>query len=455
MRGAVLDQYGQGGRPTWEARRAGSYEPPGASNGRWVTLTPGRPGTDEIEQRVTVLSGSGTDAPLFALYRPVAVKLDTMLQRQEIKYERATGRISRSGDNGRISYTVTSASPEPDPNIVVRHDAAQYPAPGVKTYAYEVLRRASIEPDPLKRPLEEDERAARVFEAHLRQNFEYATDQLKAPPTRDPTDWFLHVAQRGHCEYFASAIAALCRSVGINARVVAGYLATEYDPARGVYVVRESDAHAWAEVDTGPEGWKVVDATPASTGQVARREGVLDSLQKVYAGVADFWNIHIATFGPQDQERLLSRFGLNRVVERSAEWSRGVVRWFRLMRRNLRSPATVAAMVGGLILGAGLVWVGVRAWKRRAPRREKFGWAMNGPERRIYRDLLRLLAGRGYEKPAWSPPMVHLRSIAARDPTLAEQAGRVFEHVYAARFGQDPRRLAAAQTELAELRRLE
>lgn len=449
MRGAVLDQYGVGGSTMWQARGGGGFETE-ASRGREVTW--GRRTGEEIEQQVTVLSGSGEIVPMFALFRPVSVRLDSGMQSQWVRFDRGTARISRRGDHARVSYLVRSATPEPDESVVVRHDAASYPSVRVKEYAWDVLRQARLEPDPAKRPLEEDERAARVLEAHLRQGFEYATDQLKAPVGVDPTEWFLHDARRGHCEYFASALAAMCRSVGINARVVAGYLATEFDEARGVYVVRESDAHAWAEVDTGPAGWVTMDATPEASGQVVRETGLLDSLSKAYASVADYWNIHIATFGPQDQERLLGRFGFSGVMERSTEWYRRVLRAVRRVWMAVRSPGVAAWAAGGLVAVGGLVWAVARAWKRRKLHVETFGWAMDGPERRVYRELLRVLARQGYEKPAWLPPLVHLRGIVDHDPRLAREAAGIFEHVYAARFGRDAGRLAAAQAGLAALR---
>src|SRR5262249_57890506 len=111
----------------------------------------------------------------------------------------------------------------------------------------------------------EDGRASRVFETYLRTNYEYTLSPGSVPLGQSPTEYFLFTLKRGHCEYFASALAAMCRSVGIEARVVAGYLANEYHPDRDSYIVRASDAHAWVEVNTGPGGWQRRDATPADT----------------------------------------------------------------------------------------------------------------------------------------------------------------------------------------------
>jgi transglutaminase-like putative cysteine protease len=68
---------------------------------------------------------------------------------------------------------------------------------------------------------------------------------------------------------------ALCRSVGINARMVAGYLAAEFDASTGRYIVRESNAHAWVEAELGTDRWRRYDPTPPATlcGCTSRRSG--------------------------------------------------------------------------------------------------------------------------------------------------------------------------------------
>src|SRR5690606_6984980 len=82
-------------------------------------------------------------------------------------------------------------------------------------------------------------------------------------PGQDPLDEFLFNHKSGHCELFASALAAMCRSINIPARVVTGYRVAEYNRVGGYYVVRQDDAHAWCEIDLGPQlSWRTVDPTP-------------------------------------------------------------------------------------------------------------------------------------------------------------------------------------------------
>ena len=79
----------------------------------------------------------------------------------------------------------------------------------------------------------------------------------------DPIDDFLFSTQRGFCEHFSSSFVYLMRAAGIPARVVLGYQGGEYREAGRYLVVRQSDAHAWAEVWLAGRGWTRIDPTAA------------------------------------------------------------------------------------------------------------------------------------------------------------------------------------------------
>lgn len=96
--------------------------------------------------------------------------------------------------------------------------------------------------------------------AHLRSELRYSLHYRRGPG--DPLLDFLEENREGHCEYFASAMAVLARSVGIPARVVAGYRVSERNELGGYSIVRQRNAHAWVEVHIAGKGWKTVDATP-------------------------------------------------------------------------------------------------------------------------------------------------------------------------------------------------
>jgi len=96
---------------------------------------------------------------------------------------------------------------------------------------------------------------------HFLRGYTYSLELTPAPEGVDPILFFLEEDRRGHCEYFAGALVLLARGLDIPARLVSGYRVFEHNMAGGWYVVRQRDAHAWAEVWIDG-GWRTVDPTP-------------------------------------------------------------------------------------------------------------------------------------------------------------------------------------------------
>ncbi len=103
---------------------------------------------------------------------------------------------------------------------------------------------------------------AAAIEQYLRQNYVY--DQLvgEPPAGADAVDDLLFESKRGYCSHFASAMTVLCRAVGVPARLATGYTSGEYDEEARVYVVLESNAHAWVEVFFPEYGWVEFEPSP-------------------------------------------------------------------------------------------------------------------------------------------------------------------------------------------------
>ena len=83
------------------------------------------------------------------------------------------------------------------------------------------------------------------------------------PGDGDPVSNFLLKKQSAHCEYFASAAVILLRCLKVPARYVTGFYAHEA-AGSGVRIVREQDAHAWAEAWIEGTGWMTVETTPSA-----------------------------------------------------------------------------------------------------------------------------------------------------------------------------------------------
>ncbi|HYY55444.1 MAG TPA: transglutaminaseTgpA domain-containing protein [Candidatus Dormibacteraeota bacterium] len=104
---------------------------------------------------------------------------------------------------------------------------------------------------------------AEEIERYLRDKYKYST-VVKAPPSgRDPVDYFLFDLKEDFCEYFASSMVVMLRSIGVPARIVEGYTPGAYDEITGRYVVTERNAHAWVEVYFAGFGWIEFEPTPS------------------------------------------------------------------------------------------------------------------------------------------------------------------------------------------------
>jgi len=102
---------------------------------------------------------------------------------------------------------------------------------------------------------------AKAIETYLRANYPYDLNVPGPPPDRDVADFFLFDLKKGYCDYYATAMVVLARANGIPARFVSGYAPGSYDAASAQYLVREMDAHSWAEVYFPEIGWVEFEPT--------------------------------------------------------------------------------------------------------------------------------------------------------------------------------------------------
>ena len=148
------------------------------------------------------------------------------------------------------------------------------------------------------------EEKARALERRLRHDYGYTLELLPAP-VADPLATFLFARKKGHCEYFASAMAVMLRTLGIPARVVTGFLGGVYNPMTGWQVVRASDAHSWVEAWLPQRGWVTFDPTPpdpapSSSGLWSRAGLVLDAADQ-------FWQDWVVGYDFEHQITLAAR----------------------------------------------------------------------------------------------------------------------------------------------------
>ncbi|MCC6265873.1 MAG: DUF3488 domain-containing protein [Bryobacterales bacterium] len=236
---------------------------------------------------------------------------------------------------------------------------------------------------------------ARILASYLRGNYHYRLGKSRAAGS-DPLAAFLFETREGHCEYFASALAVMLRTLGIPSRVVTGFLVTEYNPLTGWHVVRMSDAHSWVEVWLPERGWYGFDPTPSSR-QLPMSQ--LMSRFRLWRDAADtFWQDWVLAY---DLGRQLTLAG-------SAESTSRGARDFSLHVFEAMGAPDLKRIAGWIFpLGAGalalaLAW---RFWLRdfwiHRKRLVRLRASSGEEPSRIYAKTLRLLADRGYVKPIW------------------------------------------------------
>ena len=126
----------------------------------------------------------------------------------------------------------------------------------------------------------------RSIEGYMRERYRYSIDSPVPPAGADAVDHFLFETDVGFCEQFASATAIMLRTLGVPARVVAGYTPGDRNSFTGYHEVRASDAHSWVEVWFPRVGWYEFDPTfdvPPATQEASN----LIPLARIFEAVAE------------------------------------------------------------------------------------------------------------------------------------------------------------------------
>jgi protein-glutamine gamma-glutamyltransferase len=139
-----------------------------------------------------------------------------------------------------------------------------------------------------------------AIERYLKTHYGY-TLQLLRSPVADPLGNFLFERKQGHCEYFASSMAVMLRTLRIPSRVVNGFRSSEFNDVTGNYVIRARDAHAWVEAYFPGYGWITFDPTPG--GAIASPQGWSRTLLYLDAA-ASFWREWVVSYDSSHQYAL-------------------------------------------------------------------------------------------------------------------------------------------------------
>jgi hypothetical protein len=260
---------------------------------------------------------------------------------------------------------------------------------------------------------------ALTIQQHIEKNCGYTLLGEPTPQATDAVDYYLFTTKEGACDLAGSAMAVMCRAVGIPARVAVGYLEGMEDPQTNARVLREADAHLWVELFFSGYGWVTFNPAPASI------DAATDPVGQVARTAQRFWR------------------GLAR---------RGIAVLFTL-------GLTLAFLGAAAKPGLDLWWVMLRE------RRLAAALARQGDSRAIlalrYRELTEILGRSGWRRaPAETPAAFLARLRSEVPPDLSPAVGTaeyVTDAFTRARYAEEPvpaGTLATIAARLRDLRRL-
>jgi transglutaminase-like putative cysteine protease len=248
---------------------------------------------------------------------------------------------------------------------------------------------------------------------------------------RDSVDEFLFDTRRGFCEHYASAFTFLMRAAGVPARVVTGYQGGEVNPLGGYMIVRQSEAHAWAEVWLHEAGWVRIDPTAAVSparievgiaAAVPQGEPLpisvrgqfrfLNQLRYSLDAFTNSWNQWVLGYTPERQIRLLRRVGM------------GAPTWQNLTIAMMSAAGVVVLVLSAIVLG-----------RLRSQRRD--------PVQRAYGSFSRKLARAGLARRPAEGPRDFARRVSVAQPQLAEAVQAITALYLSLRYGGAPLERAA------------
>lgn len=296
---------------------------------------------------------------------------------------------------------------------------------------------------------------ASALERHLRDHYGY-TLQLPAKIAKDPLANFLFERKRGHCEYFASAMAVMLRSIGIPSRVVNGFRGGEFNDLSGKYVIRARDAHSWVEAYFPGSGWISFDPTPA--GSLPMRNGGSSRIALYLDAMTSFWREWIVNYDFAHQ-RSLGEEGARQGRALLENLRRKMVAPYGKLLQAARAAQQRASGVsmtwvrGASALGCLLLLLAnatrLRRWSRRLAWRHAPASAPQQAAALWYERMAKALSKRGWRKAPEQTAAEFVGGIP--DTRVRESVSNFTRHYERARFAasaEDAKRLPELYKEI-------
>ena len=237
----------------------------------------------------------------------------------------------------------------------------------------------------------------------------------------------------------------MCRSLGIESRLITGFVAMEYDEGTSSYIVRESNAHAWTEVRTGQFQWETLDPSPRTVLEElqASNSSWLDGWRWVYDSLDFFWNSNIIGYDQRSQQTLGNRFvggwqqNMVDIREEVGERLATINRFFKL------GVAGYVWMASILFLALCFVIVFILRNRKRRRILSQIGCGpLTSSERRrfssdlaFWTDAVKILRQKGFEKNPSETPRGFADRVTQVDATTGIPLNLLVDALYHIRFG--------------------
>lgn len=278
-----------------------------------------------------------------------------------------------------------------------------------------------------------------TLENYLRSHYAYNLN-LTGKPGDDPLAHFLFETRSGHCEYFASAMAIMLRTLDIPTREVNGFLPGEYNDLGEDYIVRASDAHSWVEVYFPGTGWMTFDPTPPGAEDAG---GFFSRLGQYMDWFELSWNEWVINYDfihqillAQTMQRTtrswteIARSWFTHQQAKGRRWMRSRNDWLRLLIPCVIVLFLMALRFDLVVAFVRRLWL---SWQLRSPE-----LARSNPQlaSRLYGELLYLLARRGFARQPTQTPFEFAAVVS--QPRLAPAVYEFTQCYTQARFGGAP-----------------
>jgi transglutaminase-like putative cysteine protease len=349
-----------------------------------------------------------------------------------------------------LTYTVISEVPYRD-RTRLGQTATNYPKPISKAYLEvpakirsKVRQQAEALLAKSEKPLTNPYEKVLFLTQALKQNYSIQSDMAFLKADEDLVDAFLFKFKGGYPDHFSTVLAIMLRSLGIPARLAAGFSPGEFNAFTGLYVVRNTDAYAVTEVYFPRYGWFAFDPIPG-------HELIPPSIEEdqTFGVLRQFWN-WVAGWLPSPVSSILGR-----IFGTLFSWIVGAVGWFI----NLFSQGWLGIFTAILTATSFsfLGWLARLGWQRWQHQR----WlAKLPPMERAYQQMLNCLATQGIQKRSAQTPFEFVEQVMqqqSQERTIADSGYEAIAYISNAyvrwRYSGEAENLAQVQQHLNELTR--